>query len=226
MSGWVADPSADATTGIDQLNIVLGAPGQTGPVLARAQLGLSRPDVTAGGDDPGLTTAGFTLDVPLDNVPAGLQTLTLEARTADHGTWLVSLQVVVPTLGSVSAAQPAAAVSPPTAPAMVVSVAPRLDVAWPNPGDTVNRSLVVEGSAVDTQATAASGGGIDSIEVFIEPDRDGGGRMVGSARPGSTSGIDFNASVDMPPGPHTLYIHAHSALSGKEAVTSIPVLAR
>jgi hypothetical protein len=218
LSGWVADPSAEDTAGVDQVSILLGAPGQAGPVLAQARLGLARPDLAANPDDPGLAGAGFSVNVPLDSVPVGLQTFTLQAHTAEHGTWLTTLQVVVPSLGGVAASRPKVVVSAVPAPAVSAAASAHLMVNFPGANDSVNRSLTIQGSAAP---------GIDSVQVFLEPDRDNGGRMIGSASRAQLADTAFQASVEIPSGgAHTLYVHVHSASTGKEEITSVPVRAR
>jgi hypothetical protein len=124
-------------------------------------------------------------------VPVGSTTLTLAAHTQVHGTWLSSVQVVVPSLGAV----PAAVVVAPVVVAAVPTPSPRVlaEIQSPQPGDLVGRSFVVQVLAP----------GADRVDVFMEPDRDDGGHLVGSAsldnrpRPPSTA---FLATVLAPAG--------------------------
>jgi hypothetical protein len=135
------------------------------------------------------------------------------------------VQVVIPSLGAVEAPrpvpQPAVDVSAIARPAP--SDVPRLDVASPQPGASVGRSLLVQGVAT----------GLDRVDIFLEPDRDGGGPLVGSGIPGELSpgarlsrplgAGEFIAPSTLPRGGHTLYIHARSSITGQEIVVSIPI---
>src|SRR5216684_3213461 len=190
VSGWVLDPSS-GSVGVDSVDVFLG--GAVGTRLTGAQLGLPRTDVPAVLDNPDWSTAGFAVTIPLSSVPFGSTTLILAAHTPERGTWLSSVQVVVPSLGSV----PAAAVFTPVAvPVVVPMAAPRIraEIQAPQTGDTVGRSFAVQVLAP----------GADRVDVFIEPDRDGGGRLVGSAvvARDQLPGASFMATVAAPLGMH------------------------
>ncbi|GAC1320986.1 MAG: hypothetical protein NVSMB2_17340 [Chloroflexota bacterium] len=107
------------------------------------------------------------------------------------------------------------------APAPAPLNAPFLDVANPHPNESVPASFNMSGMAYDP--LAESGTGIDQILVFVE-DRDAGGINVGAATlfdPVLVNG--WSARVTLPLGPHTLFVYAHSAITGRETVISIPV---
>ena len=66
----------------------------------------------------------------------------------------------------------------------------------------------------------------DRVDIFLEPDRDNGGRRVGSAlaTPGESAGNPLKTTVSAPPGSHTLYIHVTSAAQGQEQLLTLPVV--
>jgi hypothetical protein len=152
--------------------------------------------------------------IPLSSVPFGATTLTLAAHTPERGTWLSSVQVVVPSLGSVPAAP---VVTPVAMPVVVPTVGPRIraEIQAPQTGDTVGRSFAVQVLAP----------GADRVDVFIEPDRDGGGRLVGSAvmARDQLPGASFLATVAAPLGTHTFYVHVHAPAAAREEVLILPV---
>jgi len=199
--------------GVDSVDVFLGGTSGSGTRLAGAQLGIARTDVPAVLDNPDWGTAGFAITIPLSSVPFGATTLTLAAHTPERGTWLSSVQVVVPSLGSVPAAQVVAPVVVPIVP----TVAPRVraEVQAPQAGDTVGRSFVVQVLAP----------GADRVDVFLEPDRDGGGRLVGSAAitRDQLPGAPFMATVVAPLGVHTLYVHVHAQTAAREEVLILPL---
>jgi hypothetical protein len=63
------------------------------------------------------------------------------------------------------------------------------------------------------------------VDVFIEPDRDGGGRLVGSAIAARDQlpGAPFMATVAAPLGMHTFYVHVHAPTAAREEVLILPV---
>jgi hypothetical protein len=213
VSGWVLDPSSESV-GVDSVDVFLGGTTGSGTRLAGARLGIPRTDVPAVLDNPDWSTAGFAVTIPLSSVPFGATTLTLAAHTPERGTWLSSVQVVVPSLGSVPAAP---VVAPVVVPVSVPTVVPRIraEVQAPQPGDTVGRSFVV-------QVLAA---GADRVDVFLEPGRDSGGRLVGSAvvTHDQLPSAAFMATVAAPLGMHTLYVHVHAPTTAREEVLILPV---
>ena len=105
------------------------------------------------------------------------------------------------------------------------TAAPRLQIAAPQPGASVGRSFVLQGVAA----------GSDRVDVFLEPDRDAGGPLVGSGVPGELSpglhlnrpigSSEFFAPATVPKGDHTLYVHAHSARSGQDTIITLTITA-
>jgi len=216
ISGWVLDPSASGSSGVDGVDVFLGQGVNHGIQLAGAQLGLRRTDVPSLIDNPDWATAGFSISLPLSDVPVGPTQLTLAAHTPDNGTWLSSLQVMAPSLGPVPALQPVAQTSTVLAPTPMPRL--RAEIASPRPGDQVAHSFVMEVLAPNA----------DRIDVFLEPDRNLGGRLVGStslsrAQP---AGAPLRVTVNAPLGGQTLYVHVSSTSLAQEQILTVPVVIR
>jgi hypothetical protein len=217
LTGWVADPTAtDGTTGVDGLDVYLSTDLSAPLPLAGARMGQKRDDVSSSMSNPVWVDSGFTISLPLDSMPSGPTQLTLVAHTPDGATWLSNLAVVVPNLGAV----PAPAVLAPANPVPVAVATPlpafRAEVESPQPGDQVSRGLVVQVLAQ----------GADRVDVFLEPDRDEGGKLVGTAtRPLTSSGV-MNVTLSLPTDAHTLYVHVASSVTGQQALFTLPVIVR
>jgi hypothetical protein len=181
--------------------------------------------------------AGFALRLPVSALPGGPVALTVAARTAQHGTWLTTIWVTLPVLGSNTPPIPLPDVVPTPTPAsrpLASSAPPKLQVTSPRPNANVSSNYVVEGSVYDPSTGTSQASGIDHVDVFLEPDRDSGGRFLGSAKLGQAeasaavvqaAGPEFVLPVRITPGTHTLYVHAHSAVTGLETVVTIPITA-
>jgi hypothetical protein len=218
LSGWVVDPSAVGSSGVDGVNVYVGGPTDNGPLLAQARLGQARLDVASRFGNADWTTPGFAVDLPLTALPAGLANLTLAAHTPERGTWITTVQLVTPELGSAAALPPVAEESQAQAepPRPIELLGQRLQVDSPRAGATIGRTAFVQGMALDP--------GVDQVEVFLEPDRDRGGRLVGSATLRTAAPARFSVTITIPPGQHTLYVHARStAAISRESIVPIPV---
>jgi hypothetical protein len=92
------------------------------------------------------------------------------------------------------------------------------EVESPQAGDQVPRSFTLQMLAPEA----------DRIDVFLEPDRDNGGRLVGSASPSATgsAGTTLKTTISAPVGSHTLYIHVTSAVLDQEQLLTLPVVVR
>jgi hypothetical protein len=92
------------------------------------------------------------------------------------------------------------------------------EIQAPQPGDQVGRSFTVQVLAP----------GADRIDVFLEPDRDQGGLLVGSASmaQGQLVGAAFKATVSAPREKHTLYVHVSSTRLAEEQILTLPVVVR
>jgi hypothetical protein len=144
--------------------------------------------------------------------------------------------------------QPAASTPASTSTTPVMSPAAEsihLDVGNPSPGATIHvGGLIIEGVAFDREAE--SGTGVDRIQVFLD-NRDNAGVLLGEAVFGDTNvfidnGDDslmlvggeatsgenmWRAMLNLPSnanGAHTLFVYAHSAITGAEHIVMIPVI--
>jgi hypothetical protein len=217
LTGWVADPSASDGSGIDGVDVFLGSdPASASGPIAGARMGLKRDDVAANMANPNWLDSGFTINLPLDSMLTGPNVLTLAAHTPDGGMWLSSVAVVVPNLGTVPARPVLARVNP--VPVATPLPAFHAEVASPQPGDQVSRTFVIQVAAP----------GADRVDVFLEPDRDQGGRIVGSTTraPGSNSSAVMNVTVTLPTEGHTLYVHVSSSVTGQQTLITVPVVVK
>ena len=101
-----------------------------------------------------------------------------------------------------------------------------LSVDNPQPGDLLPKGKVVmQGLAFDRAAT--SGSGVDRVSIFVD-DRDGGGQHVGDATLGQPGATSFTVTADLTRtgGNHTLFVYARSAVTGREAIVSFPIIIR
>jgi hypothetical protein len=217
LSGWVLDPLAVGSSGIDTVSVYLGSTTDNGQLLAQARLGQARLDVANRYGNPDWASPGFAVDLPPGSVPSGLSTLTLAAHSPERGTWVTTAEVVTPDLGSAAPLPPVAEASEVQAepPRPVEVLGQRLQVDSPKAGANIGRTAFIQGIAFDA--------GVDQVEVFLEPDRDRGGRLVGSTSLRTPTPARFSVSVSLPPGQHTLYVHARSGSANRESVVPIPV---
>jgi hypothetical protein len=90
----------------------------------------------------------------------------------------------------------------------------------------VSGGQLVEGTVSDP--AGVPGAGIDRVEAYLEPDRDEGGKELVPVPNRMKRNIDgdlvaYAFVLDAPRGQHTVYVHAHSATSGRETVVAVPV---
>lgn len=212
ISGWALDPSATNTSGVQGIDVFVGQDGSSGSPLS-AQVALSRTDIPSSMDNAS-PNSGFSVSIPLSLLPPGTSQLTLWARTTDRGIWQRKLQVLAPLLGADPAPLPRLIPTP--APVVVQAPPIRAEVQWPSPNDRVGRSIDLLVLASDA----------DRVDVFIEPDRDRGGRLVGSASATPTKrlpGGTIQVPLTLPQDQHTLYVHVSSMSTGQEQVIQLPV---
>src|SRR5207245_10434379 len=88
------------------------------------------------------------------------------------------------------------------------------EIQSPQPGVRVARLFVLQVLAPRA----------DRVDVFLEPGRDRGGRIVGSASADTLSSAQLRATISVPAGPQTLDVHARSTSSGTEEVLSLPIV--
>lgn len=213
ISGRILDPSPDQAVGVGSVEVRLGGTDPGTPPLASTPVSLPQSEGTPASDTASGTTAEFQLNVPLVQLPGGTTTLVLVANSPLRGTWLTTLQVEVPLLGP----DPPARAAHPSAVAPVLAAPASLraaEIQSPQPGVQVSRQFVLQVLAPRA----------DRVDIFLEPGRDLGGRLVGSALAESSSAAEFRATVSVPTGPQTLDVHARSTSSGTEEVLSLPVV--
>jgi len=223
ISGWIEHPPDAGAGGFEGLAVQLGPPSAEGEILAQSSMALPPADTEDSVQSPHPSRSEFTLYVPLTRVPAGPNTLSVVARTAEHGTWSKTVHMVIPSLGSVREAARSIWVDPDPAPS-APNGPPLLDVRWPTPGTRVTPSFLLEGTAFDPGTTDGHSADAHDVEVFLKPGRDRGGRLVGAARRGQLDGAEFRVVTTIPRGDHTLHVHARSASTGRESVVRIPVV--
>jgi hypothetical protein len=97
---------------------------------------------------------------------------------------------------------------------------PVIDVGNPHAYDRIPAGLDMRGVAYDPLANG--GTGIDRVQVFMG-DRAKGGVYVGDAVLGGSITNGWEVVVNLPAGPHMLFVYARSAITGQEAVVTIPV---
>jgi hypothetical protein len=209
ITGWVIDPNVGPAT-LDGIDLFIGTAPSTDTWLATARFGLPRADLPGTADPAAGINAGFVFVLPLSRVPVGTNVLTVAARSPDHGTWLTTLQLVLPTLGPVAALPPRPGVMA-SSPAPVAP-RPRMEIQAPAPGADVSRHFTVEVLAP----------GADRVDVFLDPGRDRGGRLGGSASIGRVPTNSFQVLVSASAGPQSFYVHAHYA-SGSEDIVTLPL---
>jgi hypothetical protein len=127
-----------------------------------------------------------------------------------------------------TASAAASCVTPPAAQGVV------LIVENPNPGDVLipGSNVVIQGIAYDP--TAASGIGVDRVSGYLG-DRDTGGIFWGNAALGlpnplansgqfATAGFSLRSpTIPAGSGGRTIFIYAHSSVTNREAIASVPV---
>jgi hypothetical protein len=248
VQGNAVDTSAPAAPGIDRVQLFWDLPRDSGGHLIG--------EVDAGQDAPDehLNATGFQVIAHIPNTTAQNNTHVLFAYARSGATGQeqgLSLEVQLKQPLSVGALTPTPTPPPvslvvppcsgptptPTFPPfpgpVVANATPiagntlTLRVSNPQAGDMVSSgTYVISGVAFDS--SAASGTGIDQVQVFLDP-RDDGGQFLGTATLGTAGvggvfGFELVARLPNRTGGHTLSIYARSAVSDKESLVSIPIV--
>ena len=185
-------------------------------------------------DPPGFQSNGYPVLLVETGVAPAARPLAEAPRVTAAGVPLAAAVLETPPPVAL-APRPAAAPSAPPAvgvPAPAAALAPIiqpgpslvLSVGNPQPGDLLPRGkYVMQGQAFDRAATAGSG--VDRVMVFVD-DRAAGGQLVGDAMLGQPGATGFTVTADLSRlgGGHTLFVYARSAVSGREAIVSFPVV--
>lgn len=214
VGGWAADMGATSGTGVDTV-VVWAWPSNGGAAILAgiANYGGSRPDVAAAIGSQFAAT-GYGL---IATLPVGTYTLTVYAHSTVNNSWNA------PTVRTVTV------VPPPSRPLMWVDL--------PAQNQTLSQNIVVAGWAVDT--AAASGVGVDAIDIYAFPTAGGGPILLGVTSTGGsrpdvaaalgsaqfgTSGFSFTGTLA--PGSYTLVIYAHSVIGGFNDSKAVAVTVR
>jgi hypothetical protein len=231
IGGWVVDRTADGWSGIDDVHIYEGTAGAGGTFLGQALVAQSRPDVAAALNNPYWASSGFWATVPAGSLAPGMRTLTVYAHTPGKGWWSKEVTVNVTPGTSPTSPAPAPALRYPDDP-LVVVLAPSS-----GEGITTPRDYQIRGYALDRNADASQGTGVDRIQIYMDGPRTahdavflgdatlqqyhGSGGDFGSQFVRAGWDLTFRptafASTD-----HTLYIYVRSSASGKEILVTVP----
>ncbi|MGI9148983.1 MAG: hypothetical protein ACR2IK_20950 [Chloroflexota bacterium] len=206
-SGRISDPSPDQSAGVETVEARLDRDGSDKAPLASASVSL--PPATDSGAG---ATAVFQLNVPLAELPTGSTTLVLSAHSPIWGTWLNTFRLEAPVLGPDPALRSVSAVA--LTPPQALAPLRAAEIQSPQPGGVVPRTFVLQMLAPRA----------DRVDVFLEPGRDRGGRLVGSAFAESSSNAQFRVLISVPVGQHTLYVHAQSSQLGTQEILNLPIV--
>jgi hypothetical protein len=222
--GVAYDRSAQTDNSVDRVSLFLGTRNAGGSFLTDATLGMPNPDAQPG---QAHQMAGWNATVALPNSP-GPQTLVVYAHSGvtDHES-----SVAIPFMLGQSSAAGAQCSTSTTAGTSATSQADTIHLELSNskPQDSVKvGALAVQGVAFD--AAAETGPGVDRVTFFLDS-RDQGGFFLTDTVPGQSateSGVPagfYQATLDMPNqvGGHTLFVYAHSSVTGHDAVISVPI---
>jgi len=217
VAGWFVDSTAEGWAGADDVQVWLGAMGGGGTMLAKAQLGQSRPDVATATNNPFWGSAGFSAAVNGGQVPAGPQTLSVYAHTPGKGWWFKTLNVsgggAASSASAPSPSAPVAASSPGSAPLVTI------DSPGANQDVSTKNEFSIEGTASDPGFGAS---GIDDIQVFINGERGGAySTQLGSTTPNPQGQWQLTFNPTKFPSMHSnLFVYAHSKNTGKETLAT------
>jgi hypothetical protein len=153
LSGWVVDTTAQGWTGIDDVQIWNSPMNLSGQQVAHPLFQTSRPDVAAALNNPAWSAAGFVGSIAANTLLPGPNTLYVYAHTPAKGWWYKQAAF--------------------TLVASDFAFDPRLDLAYPTPLATLHggQPVTVRGTAIDRNASASQGTGVDRVQVYLDGDR-------------------------------------------------------
>jgi hypothetical protein len=234
VAGWFVDKTAEGWAGADDVQVWLGTMDEGGRMLAKATFAQGRPDVAAAEGNPFFVASGFGTIVPAGALAAGPQTLSVYAHTPGKGWWFKQVQVNVSGSAPATAA-PAPAVAAGAPPVVVIeSPTSGQNIATKNPFEMMGYAL--DKAAAPTQGS--QGSGIDQVSVYVDAEKTNGGALLGTAdlafsdqAAQSKFGAQFANSgwrltfkpTSLHAGAHTLFIYAHSVVTGKEDFETIGI---
>jgi hypothetical protein len=233
VAGWFVDKTAQGWAGADDIQVWLGTMDGGGRMLAKATFAQGRPDVAAAEGNPFFVASGFGAVVPAGALSAGSQTLSVYAHTGGKGWWFKQVQV------NVSSTAPAAA----AAPTVSAGGPPIVVIEQPTAGTNIatKNPYTIMGYALDTAASISQGSqgtGIDDVSVYVDAEKTNGGALLGTADlafsdPAAQAkyGTQFANSgwrltfkpTSLHSGSHTLFIYAHSVVTGKEDLETVGI---
>ncbi len=242
VSGWATDFANQAGSGIESVQIYLGAPPPAGTLLGQAQLGVARGDVVASTNHPAALNSGFELTVDTTRLADGDHTLYIVVQPVQGPPVVTTLTVTVanrrpglpPAVGPAAPTGPAA----PSAPAApVVPETARLSLDSVPAGSEVSGAVLVQGWAVDPGATG--GTGIAAVQVYLDAPMGEGAALgpvqYGLPRPDvaaalgnpafAASGWQFTWDTRaLAPGGHRLYVYALRPNGEVAGTLTVPVV--
>jgi hypothetical protein len=225
VSGWVVDTTALGWAGIDQVALYSGQMGQGGTPVATGQAGAPRLDIAAALGNNAWASSGFSITVPNTTPllsPNASGTLLLYVHTPSKGWWYKPFTVSV-------TAQPAPQY--PSDPLLVIQT--------PNDGQFIQtgQNYIISGYAVDRNANASQGTGVDRVQVYIYGEKGSqNGVNLGDAILGQASANAGNfytgqfgnagwqitlTTSNYHAGGAPLYVYAHSKVSGKVTLKTV-----
>jgi hypothetical protein len=220
VAGWAADAGSASGTGVDAVVVWAWPSGGGAAILAGvANYGYARPDVAAALASTRFGPSGYGLSA---NLPVGTYTLTVYAHSMVNNSWNS------PTVRTVTVT------APPSRPLMWVDAPVQNESFTQNPN-----SVFVAGWAVDT--AAASGPGVDAVDIYAYPTAGGGPILLGVTSTGlgrpdvgnalgsvqfQNSGFAFTYNGVLPAGGYTIVVYAHSVIGGFNDSVAVPVIVR
>jgi hypothetical protein len=153
LSGWVVDTTAQGWSGIDDVQIWDSPMNLGGRQLAHPLFQTNRPDVATALNNSAWSASGFLGAIPANTLLPGPNTLYVYAHTPSKGWWYK--QAAFTLVGTDFAFDP------------------RLDLEYPTPLATLHGGMPItaRGTAIDRNASASQGTGVDRVEVYLDGDR-------------------------------------------------------
>jgi hypothetical protein len=224
VSGWVVDTTAQGWSGIDDVQIWNSPMNLGGQEIAHPLFQTNRPDVAAALNNPAWAASGFTATIPANTLLPGATTLYVYAHTPSKGWWY--RQAPITLVGSDFAFDP------------------RLDLEFPTPLASIHggQPVTARGTAIDRNANASQGTGVDRVELYLNGDRKTGtflgDAVLGKADPSVAHfGSQFtNGGWELTFTPTsaintlsdnqtcTLTVYARSSVTGQETSTFTTIL--
>jgi Bacterial Ig domain len=230
VAGWFVDRAAQGWAGADDVQIWQGTMDGGGTMLAKAVFAQNRPDVANALANPYWAASGFGAVVPVGSLPSGTQVLSVYAHTPAKGWWYKQVQA------NVSGAAAAAPI-----PVVSGGALPIVAIEKPASGENVKTAnpYTLMGYALDRNAAISQGSqgtGIDSVSIYVDAEKENGGAFLADADLAFSDdvaqaayGTQFANSgwratfkpTTLRAGSHTLFVYAHSVVTGKETFQTV-----